>query len=207
VASIDMFGLHPLRDKPAWSQEAEGISSMSQMESLLDILASSGARLTSLRLAADNIQPVNAASQVSLESVWPDILSFTGLQSLALLENENSNYIACDLADLTVLTGLTSLWLQQGRSSPHGGDPTTGIPLPIDFGDFEYLLDELNLQCLTLANIRFNTDLDTFWEGASLHKLKHLRLDYITFDGFDHFKEWSAPVAMPLALSRLVDLR
>jgi hypothetical protein len=60
-----------------------------------------------------------------------------------------------------------------------------------------------------LANIRFNTDLDTFWEGASLHKLKHLRLDYITFDGFDHFKEWSwsAPVAMPLALSRLVDLR
>lgn len=181
VESIDIFGIRLL------AQEAESISSMLQMERLLDILASSGASLTSLRLAADNIQSVNAASQVSLASVWPDMLSFTGLQSLALLDNENSNHIACDLADLTVPTGLTSLWLQQGQTSPHGGDPTTQLPLPIDFDDFEYVLNELNLQCLTLANIQFNTDLDTFWESTSLHKLKHLRLDYITFDGFDHF--------------------
>jgi len=209
VASIDMSGRHFPSGKAAWAQEAEGISSILQMESLLNILASSGASLTSLRLAADNIKPVDAASQVSLESVWPDILSFTGLQSLALVENENFRYIACDLIDLTVLTGLTSLWLQQGCISPHGGDPTGQIPLPIDFDDFEYVLDELNLQCLTLAAIRFNTDLDTFWEGTSLCKLKHLRLDYVIFDGFNHFRDWSgsAPVAMPSALSRLVDLR
>ncbi len=204
-----MFGLHLLWEKPAWAQEAEGISSMLQMESLSGILASSGASLTSLRLSVDNIQSINAASQVSLEGVWPDMLRFTGLQTLALVENENSSYMAYDLADLIVLTGLTSLWLQQGRISPHGGDPTRQTQLIIDFDDFEYVLDELNLQCLTLANIRFNTDLDTFWEGTSLQKLKHLRLDYITFDEFDHFKGWSesASVAMPLALSRLVDLR
>ncbi len=102
------------------------------MESLLNILTSSGASLTSLRPAADNIKPVNvasqvslnAASQVSLKSFWPDVLSFTGLQSLALVENETCSYIACDLPDLAVLTGLTSLWLQRGCISPHAGDPT-----------------------------------------------------------------------------------
>lgn len=133
MASIDIFGLHLLWEKPAWAQEAEGISSMLQMRSLLNILASSGASLTSLRLATDNIQPINAASQVSLEGVWPDIFRFTGLQSLALVENKTCNYIACDLIDLTVLTGLTSLWLQQGHISPHGGDPTRQTPHPIDY--------------------------------------------------------------------------
>ena len=115
MASIDMFGLYLLWEKPAWAQEAEGISSMLQMVSLLGILASSGASLTSLRLSVDNIQSINAASQVSLEGVWPDMLRFTGLQTLALVENEISSYMAYDLADLIVLTGLTSLWLQQGR--------------------------------------------------------------------------------------------
>ena len=137
---------------------------MLQMEGLLKILASSRASLTSLRLAADNIKPFDAASQVSLEGVWPDILRFNGLQSLALVENKDTIYMGCDLVDLTVLTGLTSLWLQQGQISPHGGNPTRPTQLLVDLNDFEYVLDELNLQCLTLANIRFNTDLDTFWE-------------------------------------------
>ena len=70
--------------KPAWAQQAEDISSMLQMEGLLKILASSRASLTSLRLAADNIKPFDAASQVSLEGVWPGILRFNGLQSLPL---------------------------------------------------------------------------------------------------------------------------
>ncbi len=217
MASIDMSGRHFSSAKPAWVQEAEGVSSLLQMESLLNILASSGASLTSLRLAADNIKPVNvasqvslnAASQVSLKSFWPDVLSFTGLQSLALVENETCSYIACDLPDLAVLTGLTSLWLQRGCISPHAGDPTGRTSLPIEFDEFESVLDKLNLQCLTLAAVRFNTDLDSFWEGTALCKLKHLRLDYITFDGFNHFRDWSgsASVAMPSALSRLVNLR
>jgi len=217
VASIDMSGRHSSSAKPAWVQEAEGVSSLLQMESLLNILASSGASLTCLRLAADNIKPVsvasqvslNAASQVSLKSFWPDVLSFTGLQSLALVENETCSYIACDLPDLAVLTGLTSLWLQRGCISPHAGDPTGRTSLPIEFDEFESVLDKLNLQCLTLAAVRFNTDLDSFWEGTALCKLKHLRLDYITFDGFNHFRDWSgsASVAMPSALSRLVNLR
>ncbi len=217
MASIDMSGRHSSSAKPAWVQEAEGVSSLLQMESLLNILASSGASLTCLRLAADNIKPVsvasqvslNAASQVSLKSFWPDVLSFTGLQSLALVENETCSYIACDLPDLAVLTGLTSLWLQRGCISPHAGDPTGRTSLPIEFDEFESVLDKLNLQCLTLAAVRFNTDLDSFWEGTALCKLKHLRLDYITFDGFNHFRDWSgsASVAMPSALSRLVNLR
>ena len=174
----------------------------------LKILASSRASLTSLRLAADNIKPFDAASQVSLEGVWPDILRFTRLQSLALVEIKDTVYMGCDLVDLTVLTGLTSLWLQQGQISPHGGNPTRPTQLVVGLNDFEYVLDELNLQCLTLANIRCNTHLNTFWEGTSLQKLKHLRLDYITFDEFDHSRgSESASVAMPLALSRLVDLR
>lgn len=57
---------------------------MLQMEGLLKILASSRASLTSLRLAADNIKPFDAASQVSLEGVWPGILRFNRLQSLPL---------------------------------------------------------------------------------------------------------------------------
>ena len=211
VSSIDLSGRHLSSGEPAWAQDTEGISSILQMESLLNILATSGASLTSLRLAADNIRPVDAASQVSLESVWPGILSFTGLQSLALLENasQKSDYIACVFPDLTVLTGLTSLWLQHDSISPHGSDPSRRTQLGIDFDDFKHVLDGLNLQCLTLAAIRFYTDLDTFWEGTSLCKLKHLRLDYITFDYFDHFKSWawSEPVATPSALSRLLDLR
>ncbi|KAL0025830.1 hypothetical protein WJX79_004116 [Trebouxia sp. C0005] len=104
---------------------AEILNKPSVMRSLLNILASSGASLTSLRLATDNIQPINAASQVSLEGVWPDIF-----RAYKLVAATRSYF--------------------------------------------------------------------TTW-----------RLDYITFDGFDHFKFWSrsAPVAVPLRLSRLADLR
>ena len=195
---------------------APELAKMFNRLSICNKLETPSASCTQAGLALEKWRPdmssqvsLNAASQVSLKSFWPDVLSFTGLQSLALVENETCSYIACGLPDLAVLTGLTSLWLQRGCISPHAGDPTGRTSLPIEFDEFESVLDKLNVQCLKLAAVRFNTDLDSFWEGTALCKLKHLRLDYITFDGFNHFRDWSgsASVAMPSALSRLVNLR
>lgn len=92
-----------------------------------------------------------------------------------------------------------------------GGDPSRHDFLLVEVDVFDIAVQQLPLQSLSLGALRFDTDLDSFWESiAQLElELEQLRLDYITFETFDHFKGLpdSNPVAMPAVASALVSLR
>ena len=195
-------------DRPAWYEDAKDVLPDLQMQHLLETL-DSAANLTGLTLALDGYC---AASKSGLATLCPQLMELSGLQSLTLIDSGSSVKIADSLADLAKLTKLTSLWLQRGQRSPHGGHPSTGLTLCFDIGDFDYLVGKLDLQGLTLIAVRFDSNLEMFWREISALRLRHLWLDYISFDSFDHWKkhwpiERDQPVPLPSVVSVLVELR
>ena len=194
---------------PGWREETKGILCSYQICELLNEAVFAD-NLIGLRLclSVDARKPLEY--DVSLDSVWDHIPSFSQLQSLTLIDDDESDDISHALLELTSLTALTSLCLHKGFVSPAGDDPSRTEPLRVGIEEFDEVMSQLHLQSLSLGNMHFDTDHERFLESMGVLELKHLRLDAVSFKGLGPLRFWPVrePIAMPMRdAAQFVSLR
>lgn len=194
------------RDQPDCLEESWHGSTQLQIQDLLK-QASLFRNLSSLKVVL-TVQRFRDTAGKVLASVWDQVMALSQLQSLTLIDHNQSDQLAKGLVHLSSLTTLTSLWLQRGCERPPGCSPShCSLSLPVNLTDLCNMVFDLQLQDLTLGSMCFDSDLDSFWDVIAQLNLKHLKLDYISFHDFNYFSWHGAPAEMPAAASLLLNLR